>query len=92
MDFVCRSDGEELILELLERMDNPHTIAGLTWAESDGTVRSNLDRPLERDLDRWPFPDRAGLAVDYIESMPLDVPAVMSLDRYTTMQTSRGCP
>ncbi len=24
--------------------------------------------------------------------MPLDVPAVLSLDRYTTMQTSRGCP
>ena len=24
--------------------------------------------------------------------MPLDVPAVLSLDRFTTMQTSRGCP
>jgi radical SAM superfamily enzyme YgiQ (UPF0313 family) len=24
--------------------------------------------------------------------MPLDVPAVLSMDRYTTMQTSRGCP
>jgi radical SAM superfamily enzyme YgiQ (UPF0313 family) len=24
--------------------------------------------------------------------MPLDVPAVLSLERYTTMQTSRGCP
>src|SRR5260370_12606078 len=24
--------------------------------------------------------------------MPLDVPAVLSMERYTTMQTSRGCP
>jgi anaerobic magnesium-protoporphyrin IX monomethyl ester cyclase len=24
--------------------------------------------------------------------MPLDVPAVLSMDRFTTMQTSRGCP
>ena len=32
------------------------------------------------------------MAVDYIESMPLDVPAVFSLDRYIIMQTSRGCP
>ena len=24
--------------------------------------------------------------------MPLDVPAVLSMERFTTMQTSRGCP
>lgn len=92
VDFVCRGDGEELILELLDRLESPDTVAGLTWAERDGTVRNNMDRPLEKNLDRWPFPDREGLAVDYIESMPLDVPAILSLDRYTTMQTSRGCP
>ncbi len=92
VDFVCRGDGEELILELLDRLDNPDTVAGVTWAENDGRIRENPDRPLDRDLDRWPFPDREGLAVDYVESMPLDVPAVLSFDRYTTMQTSRGCP
>ena len=92
VDFVCRSDGEDLILELLDRLDDPDTVAGVTWADRDGRVRDNPDRPLERNLDRWPFPDREGLAVDYIESMPLDVPAVFSLDRYTIMQTSRGCP
>ena len=30
--------------------------------------------------------------LDFVESMPLDVPAVLSLERFTTMQTSRGCP
>jgi radical SAM superfamily enzyme YgiQ (UPF0313 family) len=92
VDFVCRGDGEELILELLERFDDPDTVGGLTWAEPGGKLRHNPNRMILRDLDQWPFPDREGLDLDYIESMPLDVPAVLSLDRYTTMQTSRGCP
>jgi radical SAM superfamily enzyme YgiQ (UPF0313 family) len=92
VDFVCRGDGEALILELLERLDDPDTVAGVTWAERDGTVHTNISRPMEKDLDQWPIPDRESLELDFIESMPLDVPAVLSLDRFTTMQTSRGCP
>jgi radical SAM superfamily enzyme YgiQ (UPF0313 family) len=92
VDYICRGDGEQLILELLDRFDDPESVAGLTWAEPDGTVRHNPNRTIPRDLDQWPFPDRESLELDYIESMPLDVPAVLTLDRYTTMQTSRGCP
>ncbi len=92
IDYVCRGDGEQLIIDLLERFDQPDTVPGLTWAEADGTVRHNVDRPIERDLDQWPFPDRESLPLDFVESMPLDVPAVLSMERYTTMQTSRGCP
>ena len=44
------------------------------------------------NLDQWPFPDRESLKLDFVESMPLDVPCVLSLERFTTMQTSRGCP
>jgi radical SAM superfamily enzyme YgiQ (UPF0313 family) len=91
VDFVCRGDGEDLIVELLERLDDPGTVLGVTW-QKDGKVRQNPNRPLPRDLDRWPFPDREALGLDFVESMPLDVPAVLSLDRFTTMQTSRGCP
>ena len=92
VDFVCRGDGEQLILDLLDRMDEPETVSGVTWADEDGKVRHNIDRRPERDLDQWPFPDRASLQLDFLETMPLDVPAVLSLDRYSTMQTSRGCP
>jgi radical SAM superfamily enzyme YgiQ (UPF0313 family) len=91
VDFVCRGDGEQLILDLVERIDDPREVAGLTWAR-DGKVVSNPNRPAERHLDQWPFPDRESLPLDFIESMPLDVPAVLSLDRFATMQTSRGCP
>ena len=92
VDFVCRGDGEQLILDLLERLDDPATVNGVTWRERDGHLRHNADRPLQRDLDQWPFPDRESLPLDFVESMPLDVPAVLSLERFTTMQTSRGCP
>ncbi|MSR24102.1 MAG: B12-binding domain-containing radical SAM protein [Nitrospiraceae bacterium] len=91
VDFVCRGDGEQLILDLLEHLDNPEPVAGLTWAR-DGQVRQNANRTMERNLDQWPFPDRESLELDFIESMPLDVPAVLSMERFTTMQTSRGCP
>ena len=92
VDFVCRGDGEQLILDLLERLGDPDTVAGLTWQEKNGRVRINPNGSPERNLDQWPIPDRESLPLDFIESMPLDVPAVLSLDRYTTMQTSRGCP
>ena len=92
VDFVCRGDGEQLILDLLERLNDPSTVAGVTWQEKDGKLRHNPNRPLDRDLDQWPFPDRESLPLDFVESMPLDVPAVLSRERFTTMQTSRGCP
>jgi anaerobic magnesium-protoporphyrin IX monomethyl ester cyclase len=91
VDFVCRGAGEQLLLDLLERIEDPVAVAGLTWAR-DGKVVNNPNRAAERDLDQWPFPDREGLPLDFIESMPLDVPAVLSMERFTTMQTSRGCP
>jgi radical SAM superfamily enzyme YgiQ (UPF0313 family) len=91
VDFVCRGDGEQLILDLLERLEDPGTVAGVTW-QKDGKTVSNPNRAMERNLDQWPFPDRESLKLDFVESMPLDVPAVLSLDRFTTMQTSRGCP
>jgi anaerobic magnesium-protoporphyrin IX monomethyl ester cyclase len=91
VDFVCRGDGEQLILDLLEQLEDPVAVGGLTWAR-DGKVVNNPNRSAERDLDQWPFPDREGLPLEFIESMPLDVPAVLSMERFTTMQTSRGCP
>jgi len=91
VDFICRGDGEQLLLDLLERMDDPGTVAGVTWMK-DGRLMHNPNQTIERHLDQWPFPDRESLPLEFIESMPLDVPAVLSMERFTTMQTSRGCP
>ena len=66
-------------------------MAGLVWRDA-GKVVQNPPRPLLQDLDQFPYPDRTSLPIDYIESLPLDVPAVLSLDKFCTVQTSRGCP
>ena len=71
----------------------PAGVLGVTW-QDDGrhAPRTTRTALLDRNLDQWPFPDRESLPLDFVESMPLDVPAVLSLERFTTMQTSRGCP
>src|SRR4029077_4294463 len=62
--FVCRGDGEQLILDLLDHLDDPESVAGLTWAK-DGLVIQNPNQVTERHLDQWPFPDRESLPLDF---------------------------
>ena len=90
-DCVGVGEGEELLPDYLDHIDDPGAVAGLVWRKGDEVV-SNEPRPLIRNLDQFPYPDRDSLPIDYIESLPLDVPAVLSLDKFCTMQTSRGCP
>ena len=91
IDCVGVGEGEELLPDYLDHVDDPSSVAGLVWRRGDNIVE-NAPRPLLRDLDRFPYPDRTSLPIDYIESLPLDVPAVLSLDKFCTVQTSRGCP
>lgn len=91
IDCVGVGEGEELLPDYLEHLEAPGSVAGLVWRR-DGKIVENARRPLLQDLDRFPYPDRTSLPIDYIESLPLDVPAVLSLDKYCTVQTSRGCP
>jgi radical SAM superfamily enzyme YgiQ (UPF0313 family) len=90
-DAIGKGEGEELLPDYLDNLDNLGDVAGLVWRSGDDIVE-NVSRPILKDLDKFPYPDRKSLPIDYIESMPLDVPAVLSLDRFCTMQTSRGCP
>ncbi|UCG12010.1 MAG: B12-binding domain-containing radical SAM protein [Deltaproteobacteria bacterium] len=91
IDAVGIGEGEELLPDYLDHIDDPGSVAGVVWRDGDKVIR-NARRPIIRDLDKFPYPDRATLPIDYIESLPLDVPAVLSLERFCTMQTSRGCP
>lgn len=91
IDAVGVGEGEELLPDYLEHIKNPAVVAGLVWRK-DGKVVRNVSRPILRDLNKFPYPDRTTLPIDYIESLPLDVPAVLSLEKFCTIQTSRGCP
>lgn len=91
LDCIGVGEGEELLPDYLDHLDNLDAVTGLVWRQN-GKVIQNAPRRLLRDLDRFPYPDRTSLPIDYIESLPLDVPAVLSLDKFCTVQTSRGCP
>jgi radical SAM superfamily enzyme YgiQ (UPF0313 family) len=91
IDHVGAGEGEELFPDYLANLHDPGAVDGLAWRNGGEVVR-NRPRPLLRDLDRFPYADRTTLPIDYVESLPLDVPAVLSLDKFGTLQTSRGCP
>lgn len=91
IDCVGVGEGEELLTDYLNHLDDPGAVAGLVWRNAGEIIR-NAPRPMIQDLDQFPYPDRTSLPIDYIESLPLDVTAVLSLEKFCTMQTSRGCP
>ena len=90
-DFIGVGEGEELLPDFLNNLNDPGKVEGLVWRSGDEVIE-NPPRPILKDLNKFPYPDRTTLPIDYIESMPLDVPAVLSLDKFCTIQTSRGCP
>lgn len=91
IDSIGVGEGEELLPDYLEHLNALDCVDGLVWRRG-GEIVKNAPRPVLRDLDQFPYPDRTTLPIDYIESLPLDVPAVLSLDKFCTVQTSRGCP
>ena len=91
VDCVGVGEGEELLPDYLENLHDPGTVAGLIWRKGNKII-SNKSRPMIEDLDQYPYPDRTSLPIDFVETLPLDVPAVFSLNKFCTMQTTRGCP
>jgi radical SAM superfamily enzyme YgiQ (UPF0313 family) len=58
-DMVCKGEGEEVVLELYERISNNQPwedIANLVF-KKDGKIIRNPLRPLVQDLDRYPAQD-----------------------------------
>ena len=61
VDVVCRGDGEDALVEYLDALENgddPTGIRNLWLKNSAGEIVRNPMRPLEQNLDRYPFPDR----------------------------------
>jgi radical SAM superfamily enzyme YgiQ (UPF0313 family) len=90
-DCVGIGEGEELLPDYLEHLNDLRLVQGLVWRNGDEII-CNQSRTVLGDLDQFPYPDRESLPIDYIEALPLDVPAVLSLDKFCSIQTSRGCP
>ncbi|GFK94171.1 2-hydroxyethylphosphonate methyltransferase [Fundidesulfovibrio magnetotacticus] len=83
VDMICRGEGEEALLELVERMEAGRDWRDVAnfWFKDEAGVIQNPCRPLTADLDELPFPDRR--IYKHIPNVIGNIEFVMA---------SRGCP
>ena len=92
VDFVVRGEGEHTGLELakcLKKNGDLKKVEGITFRDKKGKVVSTTDRPLIKNVDEIPFPDRKLLDVEYSSII---FGLKVATKRFTTMVSSRGCP
>ena len=85
LQAVCRGEGEEAVLELVEKIgrgEDGKTIKNFWWKDN-GTIHQNSLRPILSDLDSLPFPDRE--IFDYQSVIDSDFGQASFI-------FSRGCP
>lgn len=59
VDIICIGEGEDAMLELVNKMTNGADYSGTAnlWIRSNGRIIKNHLRPLARNLDIYPIPD-----------------------------------
>jgi len=91
VDIVVRGEGEHTNLEIvqcLEKQRDLDKVEGVTFRKN-GRIVSNPDKPLNKDVDALPFPDRNLAGVGY-DSVIFG--AKINTKKFTTILSSRGCP
>jgi radical SAM superfamily enzyme YgiQ (UPF0313 family) len=61
VDMVCRGEGEEAFLELVDKMSagkDCYDTRNIWLKKRKGIIKKNTLRPLIKDLDSLPFPDK----------------------------------
>ncbi len=84
IDAICRGEGEHAFLELANAIDKKKPITKIKniWVKKNGKIYRNPVRPLIKDLDELPFPDR-----DLYRKYPY-----FEKQQYTVFMATRGCP
>ncbi len=83
VDYAIVGEGEYALLELVQAIENgkkPFTVRNVWFREGDNLIR-NEERPLVKNLDTLPFPDKDL----FYDLMPY-------LQKSYTIVTGRGCP
>ncbi len=89
VDFIVRGEGEEAMVELLEKLDYPRKyrrIKGLGYKDEKGGLILNPKREFVKDLNSLPDPAWHLIQVEkYLHR-------TFFAKRTITLNTSRGCP
>ncbi len=91
VDYIVHGEGEEVMLELLEALENNASPEELVKIKGLGLFRNNKEylNPIKayvKDLDTLPIPDRSFLPSDIYISI------VGKNKMLATVMSSRGCP
>lgn len=90
VDIIVRGEGEETTVELadcLRRQGDLKKVRGITFRK-DGEIFATPERPLIKDLDALPFPNRRLIKVKYHCLM---AGANVAPKKFTSFVSSRGC-
>jgi radical SAM superfamily enzyme YgiQ (UPF0313 family) len=91
VDIIVRGEGEATTRELAQTLDREaplKTVHGLTYRHNDRIVVTP-DRPLIKNIDTLPIPDRRLLNTEYHSAL---LGAIGAPKKFTTILSSRGCP
>ena len=89
-DMVCVGEGEYVVLDMAERIENKQNFSGIAnlWIKKeDRTVERNTVRPFENNLDLFPFPDWS-----IYRETTFYKPYLGYVYKYGDFEMSRGCP
>jgi len=90
VDLIIRGEGEYTSLELakcLEKKGVLKKVLGIDF-RNNGHIISTPDRPLIKDINSLPFPDRELLDVEYHNTT---AGVVVAPKKFNSFVTSRGC-
>ncbi len=90
VDVVVRREGEQTCLELASSLREKRSlkdILGVTFRH-EGQIVSNPNRPLIKDIDLLPFPDRDLIDGEYHNTV---IGINVAPKKFTSFVSSRGC-
>jgi radical SAM superfamily enzyme YgiQ (UPF0313 family) len=94
-DMICMGEGEEALRELLVNYNGDvltnTSIKNIWFKTRDGIIQNSL-RPLEEDLDKYPFPENDRDYFFVLSDYGLEKFTEKHLDGIYNVMTSRGCP
>jgi radical SAM superfamily enzyme YgiQ (UPF0313 family) len=90
VDITVRGEGENTVIDLMncfEKSGKFKDVSGISFRNKN-SVTSTPDRPLIKDLDSLPFPNRELIDVDYHCTL---AGANVAPKKFTSVVSSRGC-
>jgi len=92
VDAIARGEAEFTCLELAKCLDKGwdlKKVDGITYRNHNARIVSTPDRPLVKDVNSLPFPDRDLLDCEYTSKI---FGIRTATKKFTTLLSSRGCP